>query len=164
MTTIVLNVSATGQPPTLTILHCSSVAECWRLKLEVSWVRLPAAASLFTFLYFHLLTSKFLHVHAPSKLRSASQFRRPRFESWVDFLQQTLHFSHFFLSYSIPSLLSFSLPILPTLCIPSVFLSPSPPLPSFSLLLSSLPLHPLPFPPLPSSPSPIFPLSPFFTG
>ena len=29
-----------------------SVAEHWRLKLEVSWVRLPAAADLFNFLYF----------------------------------------------------------------------------------------------------------------
>ena len=37
----------------------SSVAERWRLKPEVSWVRLLAAAGLFTFLYFHLITSKF---------------------------------------------------------------------------------------------------------
>ena len=38
---------------------CGSVAEHWWLKLEVSWVRLPVAAGLFTFLYFHLITSKF---------------------------------------------------------------------------------------------------------
>ena len=36
-----------------------SVAEHWRLKPEVSRVRLPAAAGFFTFLYFHLITSKF---------------------------------------------------------------------------------------------------------
>ena len=30
-------------------------------KPEVSWVRLPEAAGLFTFLYFCLITSKFLH-------------------------------------------------------------------------------------------------------
>ena len=28
---------------------------------EVSWVRLPAAAGFFTFLYFRLITSKFIH-------------------------------------------------------------------------------------------------------
>ena len=38
-----------------------SVAEHWRLKPEVSWVRLPATASLFTLLYFRLITSKFLY-------------------------------------------------------------------------------------------------------
>ena len=39
---------------------CGSVAEHWRLKPEeVSWVRLPATASFFTFLYFRLITSKF---------------------------------------------------------------------------------------------------------
>ena len=31
-----------------------SVAEHWWVKPEVFWVRLPATASLFTFLYFHL--------------------------------------------------------------------------------------------------------------
>ena len=31
-----------------------------RQKPEVSWVRLPAAAGLFTFLYFRLITSKFI--------------------------------------------------------------------------------------------------------
>ena len=35
-----------------------SVAEHWRLKPEVSWVRLPAAAGL---LYFRLITSKFIY-------------------------------------------------------------------------------------------------------
>ena len=57
-------------PTTLTCVHiedcegwwlsgcCSSVAEHWRLKPEVSWVRLLAAASLFT---FRLITSKFLY-------------------------------------------------------------------------------------------------------
>ena len=38
-----------------------SVAEHWWLKPEVSWVRLPATASLFNFLYFRLITSKFLY-------------------------------------------------------------------------------------------------------
>ena len=32
-----------------------SVAEHWWLKPEVSWVRLPATAGLFTFLYFRLI-------------------------------------------------------------------------------------------------------------
>ena len=44
-----------------------SVAEHWLLKPEVSWVRLQVAAGLFTFLYFHLITSKFLY--ADSTLR-----------------------------------------------------------------------------------------------
>ena len=38
-----------------------SVAEHWRLKPEVSWVWLSAAASLFTFLHFRLIASKFIH-------------------------------------------------------------------------------------------------------
>ena len=38
-----------------------SVAEHWRLKPEVPWVRLPVTADLFTFLYFYLITSKFLY-------------------------------------------------------------------------------------------------------
>ena len=38
-----------------------SVAEHWQLKPEVSWIRLPATDSLFTFLYFCLITSKFIH-------------------------------------------------------------------------------------------------------
>ena len=37
-----------------------SVAEHWRLKPEVYWVQLLVAASLFTFLYFCLITSRFL--------------------------------------------------------------------------------------------------------
>ena len=37
-----------------------SVAEHWQLNLEVSWVRLPAAAGLFTFLNFRLITFKFI--------------------------------------------------------------------------------------------------------
>ena len=41
-----------------------SVAEYWQLMPEVSWVRLPATAGLFTFLYFRLITSKFLYIHA----------------------------------------------------------------------------------------------------
>ena len=40
---------------------CGSVAEHWRLKPEVSWVRLPATAGFFTFLYFRLITSKFIY-------------------------------------------------------------------------------------------------------
>ena len=41
---------------------CGSVAEHWRLKPEVSWVRLPATAGFFTFLYFRLITSKFIYI------------------------------------------------------------------------------------------------------
>ena len=40
---------------------CGSVAEHWRLKPEVSWVQLPATAGFFTFLYFRLITSKFIY-------------------------------------------------------------------------------------------------------
>ena len=40
-----------------------SVTEYWQLKPEVSWVQLPATAGLFTFLCFHLITSKFLYMH-----------------------------------------------------------------------------------------------------
>ena len=40
-----------------------SVAEHWRLKPEVSWVRLMATAGFITFLYFHHITSKFIHMH-----------------------------------------------------------------------------------------------------
>ena len=41
---------------------CSgSEAKHWRLKPEVSWVRLPATAGLFTFLYFRFITSKFIY-------------------------------------------------------------------------------------------------------
>ena len=39
-----------------------SVAEHWRLKPEVSWVRLLVTAGFFTFLYFRLITSKFIYV------------------------------------------------------------------------------------------------------
>ena len=40
---------------------CGSVAERWRLKPEVSWVQLPVTAGFFTFLYFRLITSKFIY-------------------------------------------------------------------------------------------------------
>ena len=36
----------------LDVMRRGSVAECWRLKPEVSCVRLPATAGFFTFLYF----------------------------------------------------------------------------------------------------------------
>ena len=40
----------------------SSPGDCWpRLKPELSWVRLPVTASLFTFLYFRPITYKFLY-------------------------------------------------------------------------------------------------------
>ena len=42
-----------------------SVAEHWWLKPEVSWVRLLAAASLFTFLCFRLITCRFLQATVP---------------------------------------------------------------------------------------------------
>ena len=38
-----------------------SVAEHWQLKPKVPWVRLPATAGLFTFLFFRLITSKFIY-------------------------------------------------------------------------------------------------------
>ena len=38
-----------------------SVVEYWWLKPEVSWVQLLAAAGIFTFLYFHFMTSKFIY-------------------------------------------------------------------------------------------------------
>ena len=40
---------------------CGSVAEPWRLKPEVSCVRLLATAGFFTFLYFRHITSKFIY-------------------------------------------------------------------------------------------------------
>ena len=39
-----------------------SVAEYWQLKPGMSWVWLLATASLFTFLYFCLIASKFIYV------------------------------------------------------------------------------------------------------
>ena len=50
------------------------VAEYWRLKPRVSWVRLLATAGLFTFLYFHLITSKFLYFPACRKMLWAAGF------------------------------------------------------------------------------------------
>ena len=41
--------------------YCGSVAEHCRLKPEVFWVRLPATAGFFTFLYFRLITSKLIY-------------------------------------------------------------------------------------------------------
>ena len=41
---------------------CSSVAEHSGCTSQVSWVRFPVAAVLFTFLYFRLITSKFLFI------------------------------------------------------------------------------------------------------
>ena len=38
------------------------MAEHWQLKPGVSWVRLPATAGFSTFLYFRLITSKFIYV------------------------------------------------------------------------------------------------------
>ena len=52
---------------------CSSVAEHWQLKPEVSWVQLPETADFFTFLYFHLVISK-NKIH----LLSLSNSRRPQ--------------------------------------------------------------------------------------
>ena len=40
---------------------CGSVAKHWRLKPEVSWVRPSATFAFFTFLYFYLITSKFIY-------------------------------------------------------------------------------------------------------
>ena len=40
---------------------CDSGAEHWQLKPEVSWVWLLATAGFFTFLYFCLITSKFIY-------------------------------------------------------------------------------------------------------
>ena len=49
-----------------------SMAEHWRLKPEVSWVRLPATAGLFTFLYFRLITSDFFIIQ-PYKLTTRAE-------------------------------------------------------------------------------------------
>ena len=38
-----------------------SVADHWRLKPEMSWVRFSTTAGLFTFLYFLLITSEFIN-------------------------------------------------------------------------------------------------------
>ena len=38
-----------------------------RLKPEVFWIQLPAAAGLFTFLYFCLITSKFIYFQHEAK-------------------------------------------------------------------------------------------------
>ena len=38
-----------------------SVAQHWWLKPEVFWVSLPATTCFFTFLYFRLITSKFIY-------------------------------------------------------------------------------------------------------
>ena len=42
----------------------------WRLKPEVSWVRLPVTAGFFTFLYFRLITSKFIYIHVLTNVRT----------------------------------------------------------------------------------------------
>ena len=46
---------------------CGSLAEHWWLKPEVSWVRLPVIAVLFTFLYFHHITSKFIYFECEAR-------------------------------------------------------------------------------------------------
>ena len=46
---------------------CGSVAEHWRLKPEVYWVQLPVTAGFFTFLYFRLMTSKFIFFQREAK-------------------------------------------------------------------------------------------------
>ena len=56
------------------------MAEHWWLKPEVSWVRFLAAAGLFTFLYFCLITSKFILIHlfpAWGKTLWAFRVRKP---------------------------------------------------------------------------------------
>ena len=48
------------------LCHWATTAKHWRLKPEVSWVWLPMTASLFAFLYFYLIISKFIYlVHRP---------------------------------------------------------------------------------------------------
>ena len=54
--------------------HCGSVAEHWQLKPAMSWVRLPATAGLFIFLYLRLITSK-LYVESIWNLRSDTKCR-----------------------------------------------------------------------------------------
>ena len=44
-----------------------SVTEYWRFKPEVSWVRLLGAACLFTFLFFCLITSKFIYFQCETR-------------------------------------------------------------------------------------------------
>ena len=47
-----------------------------RLKPEESWVRLPATAGFFTFLYFRLITSKFISSMRQGALSKLKHFRR----------------------------------------------------------------------------------------
>ena len=47
---------------------CPAVVAQW-LKPEMSWVRLPATAGFFSFLYFRLITSEFIY----GKAQVASQ-------------------------------------------------------------------------------------------
>ena len=63
---------------------CGSVAEHWRLKPEVSWVRLPVTAGFFTFLYFRLITSKFIYFQREARcsVRSIDQLGSSNWITW----------------------------------------------------------------------------------
>ena len=54
---------------------CGSVAEHWWLKPEVSWVWLLVTAGFFTFLYFHLITSKFIYALTKNTQERADRVR-----------------------------------------------------------------------------------------
>ena len=54
-----------------------SVAEHCRLKPEVSWVRLPATAGFFTFLYFCLITSKFNYFQRETRCSEHLEWEKP---------------------------------------------------------------------------------------
>ena len=56
----------------------------WRLKPEVFWVQLPATASFFTFLYFHLITSKFIYFQREA--RCSEQIRNVILVCLITFL------------------------------------------------------------------------------
>ena len=53
----------------------------WRLKPEVSWVWLPVTAGLFTFLYFHLITSKFIYFQPEA--RCSEHLEWENYSAWV---------------------------------------------------------------------------------
>ena len=49
------------QPPQSSMYTVQMVLNAWRLNPEVSWVQLLVTAGFFTFLYLHLITSKFIY-------------------------------------------------------------------------------------------------------
>ena len=61
-----------------------SVGKHWQLKPEVSWVRLPATASLFTFLYFRLMTSKFIYFQHEGRCSEHLEWKTTQHKFFLD--------------------------------------------------------------------------------